>query len=109
MVAASFFYGLCMLALIVLRFKRRDVDRAFKVQSIFAPKLDCNDWCQIWIGVPVFIMVFFWYCTIAPLTEIPDPEPVTDAVLNGTTAAPPSTPIVGNFAMVRKIKCKPQC
>ena len=32
MVAASFFYGLCMLALIVLRFKRKDVDRAFKVQ-----------------------------------------------------------------------------
>ena len=52
--------------------------------------------------VPVFIMVFFWYCTIAPLTEIPDPEPVTDAVLNGTTAAPPSIPIVGNFDMVRR-------
>ena len=49
-------------------------------------------------------MVFFWYCTIAPLTEIPDPEPVTDAVLNGTTAAPPSTPVVGNFEMVSEEK-----
>ena len=37
MVAASFFYGLCMLALIVLRFKRKDVDRAFKVQSTLTP------------------------------------------------------------------------
>ena len=35
MVAASFFYGLCMLALIVLRFKMRDVERAFKVYSTF--------------------------------------------------------------------------
>ena len=31
MVAASFFYGLCMLALLVLRFTRRDVERTFKV------------------------------------------------------------------------------
>ena len=31
MVAASFFYGLCMLALIVLRFKKKHVERAFKV------------------------------------------------------------------------------
>ena len=52
-------------------------------------------------------MVFFWYCTIAPLTEIPEPEPVTDAILNGTTAAPPSTPIVGNFEMVSRIKVIP--
>ena len=51
-------------------------------------------------------MVFFWYCPIAPLTEIPEPEPVTDAVLNGTTAAPPSTPIVGNFEMVSKLNVK---
>ena len=50
--------------------------------------------CQIWIGVPVFIMVFFWYCTISPLMEIPDPEP-------GTDADPSSTPLVGNFDMVR--------
>ena len=34
MVAASFFYGLCMLALIVLRFKMRDVERAFKVFTL---------------------------------------------------------------------------
>ena len=54
MVAASFFYGLCMLALIVLRFKKKHVHRAFK----------------IWIIVPVIIMLFFWYCTIAPLTEL---------------------------------------
>ena len=54
--------------------------------------------------VPVFIMVFFWYCTIAPLTEIPAPEPVTDAVLNGTTSQPESSPIVGNFDMVRIVK-----
>jgi len=54
MVAASFFYGLCMLALIVLRFTRKDVERAFK----------------IWIIVPVLILLFFWYCTIAPLTEV---------------------------------------
>ena len=32
MVAASFFYGLCMLALIVLRFTRKDAERAFKVR-----------------------------------------------------------------------------
>jgi len=84
MVAASFFYGLCMLALIVLRFKRKDVERAFK----------------IWIVVPVFIMVFFWYCTIAPLTEIPSPEPV--ALTNSTTTLqPPSTPMVGNFDMYK--------
>ena len=56
MVAASFFYGLCMLALIVLRFKKKHVHRAFK----------------IWIIVPVIIMLFFWYCTIAPLTELDD-------------------------------------
>ena len=31
MVAASFFYGLCMLALLVLRYTRRDVERTFKV------------------------------------------------------------------------------
>ena len=56
--------------------------------------------------VPVFIMVFFWYCTIAPLTEIPAPEEVTDVVLNGTTATaqPESSPIVGNFDMVRIVR-----
>ena len=42
--------------------------------------IDC---CQIWIGVPVFLMVFFCYCTIAPLTET-----TTDGVL-------------ANFDMVR--------
>ena len=31
MVAASFFYGLCMLALIVLRFTKKDAERTFKV------------------------------------------------------------------------------
>ena len=54
--------------------------------------------------VPVFIMVFFWYCTIAPLTEIPAPEEPTLAVLNGTTAQPESSPIVGNFDMVRIVR-----
>ena len=32
MVGNCLFFGLCMLALIVLRFKRKDVHRAFKVQ-----------------------------------------------------------------------------
>ena len=53
MVAASFFYGLCMLALVVMRRTRREVKREF----------------QVWFGIPVMIMLFFWYCTIAPLTE----------------------------------------
>ena len=53
MVAASFFYGLCMLALVVMRRTRREVKREF----------------QVWLGIPVMIMLFFWYCTIAPLTE----------------------------------------
>ena len=35
-------------------------------------------------------MVFFWYCTIAPLTE------TTDVLLNGT-----STRVLVNFDMVR--------
>ena len=39
------------------------------------------------------MMVFFWYCAIAPLTD------KADAVLNGS-----STPIVANFDMVR-MKC----
>ena len=54
MVAASFFYGLCMLSLVVMRWTRREVHREFKV----------------WIVVPVLIMLFFWYCSIAPLTEL---------------------------------------
>ena len=51
MVAASFFYGLCMLALIILRFKRKDVERAFKVnykyyhpQVVFGVRY--GSWCQ---------------------------------------------------------------
>ena len=56
MVAASFFYGLCMLSLVVMRWTRREVHREFKV----------------WIVVPVLIMLFFWYCSIAPLTELVD-------------------------------------
>ena len=53
MVAASFFYGLSMLALVVMRWTKRDVSREFKV----------------WLGIPVVIMLSFWYCTLAPLTE----------------------------------------
>ena len=53
MVAASFFYGLCMLALVVMRRTKREVAREF----------------QVWLVVPVVIMLFFWYCTIAPLTQ----------------------------------------
>ena len=34
MVGASFFSGLCMLALIVLRFKRKNVERVFRVKSL---------------------------------------------------------------------------
>ena len=40
MVAASFFYGLCMLALIVLRFTKKDAERTFKVS--FAKFLSCT-------------------------------------------------------------------
>ena len=32
MVAASFFYGLCMLSLVVMRWTKKDVHREFKVQ-----------------------------------------------------------------------------
>ena len=60
MVAASFFYGLCMLALIVLRFKRKDVERAFKVsfkhyvlpssKVMFGVRFglwcQCSSWCS---------------------------------------------------------------
>ena len=34
MVAGSFLYGLCMLALIVLRFKRKNAERVFRVKSL---------------------------------------------------------------------------
>ena len=33
MVSASFFYGLCMLSLVVLRWTRKNVHREFKVQA----------------------------------------------------------------------------
>jgi len=96
MVAASFFYGLCMLALLVLRYTRRDVERTFKV----------------WIVVPLFIMLFFWYCTIAPLTEIPSPDCPSNATETTTTegtttpseevvveSSDCSVPAVGNIDM----------
>ena len=44
------------------------------------------------------MMVFFWYCAIAPLTD------KADAVLNGS-----STPIVANFDMVRMKSVNPKC
>jgi len=82
MVAASFFYGLCMLALIVLRFTKKDAERTFK----------------IWIVVPVAILIFFWYCTIAPLTELPsDIEPSCN--LTTTTAVTSTIPSNGNQSM----------
>ena len=61
----------------------------------------------MWIVVPLFIMLFFWYCTIAPLTEIPSPEATTT---EGTTTPSEevvversdcSVPAVGNIDMVR--------
>ena len=27
---------------------------------------------QVWIIIPLAIMLFFWYCSIAPLTELVD-------------------------------------
>ena len=33
MVAASFFYGLCMLALLMMRWSKKDVKREFKVRN----------------------------------------------------------------------------
>ena len=72
MVAASFFYGLCMLALVVMRRTRREVRREF----------------QVWLGVPLVIMLFFWYCTIAPLTEWEDHSQCDSLSSSNTTAAP---------------------
>ena len=116
MVAASFFYGLCMLALLVLRYTRRDVERTFKV-TILLPlfkTLTLSIPSQVWIVVPLFIMLFFWYCTIAPLTEIPSPDCPTNATETTTTegtttpseevvveSSDCSVPAVGNIDMVR--------
>ena len=71
MVAASFFYGLCMLALVVMRRTRREAAREFKV----------------WLVIPLVIMLFFWYCTIAPLTEWEDHTQCPLSPTN-TTGAP---------------------
>jgi len=97
MVAASFFYGLCMLALIVLRFTRKDAERTFK----------------IWIVVPVVILIFFWYCTIAPLTQIPGeiapcdnftlttPSNGNQSLTSDITEKAKDGPIVGNIDMYK--------
>ena len=115
MVAASFFYGLCMLALLVLRYTRRDVERTFKV-TLLLPLFEnlTLSTSQVWIVVPLFIMLFFWYCTIAPLTEIPSPDCPTNATETTTTegtttpseevvveSSDCSVPAVGNIDMVR--------
>ena len=53
MVAMTFFYGLSMLALIVLKYKRKD-NRYFPI-------------CYL---VPGFLMLCFWYCSLSPLFEV---------------------------------------
>ena len=41
---------------------------------------------KIWIIVPVFILLFFWYCTIAPLTQWEDISHCLPTNTNTTTS-----------------------
>ena len=48
--------------------------------------------------VPVAILIFFWYCTIAPLTELPS-DIVPSCNLTTTTAATSTIPSNGNQSL----------